>query len=326
MNEIDFLDKYRKDKDFLESYSRLISLLLYNTISDKLRVDPNLFFKLPISFRLKTEESLIQKAFYRNKNYTDPYSQITDKVGGRIVVLLEEQANDVCRVIEELEDYDYSKDRDFENERLKNPELFDYKSHHYILRNKTEKINDGIRIPEGTAVEIQIRTILQHAYSELTHDTIYKPNTVATPEVRRHVAKSMALIEITDQLFSQVNNSLRKSEVKFSQIIEDCKRLIPPQTKSNTDINFCNFILDAYLKSVENYDFQHLKRFAIEYNFVFEKIRERAKGSFLYQQPIILFIYYLVYTNRKIAKAYWPLSKKNLEDIFTDLGYSFERT
>jgi putative GTP pyrophosphokinase len=325
MTEIEFLEKYRIDKPSLEAYAKYISKLIVITIADKLHVTAEAFFKVPVSFRLKGEESLIQKAFYRNKNYKDAYSEITDKIGGRIVVLLEDDANDVCGVIESMPDFTFSKDRDFERERDQNPERFDYKSHHYILRNKAE-LNLPAIVLEGTPVEIQIRTILQHAYSELTHDTIYKPNTVASPDVRRSVAKCMALIEVTDQLFSEVSNTLRHSENQFKKIIEDTSRILEQDVFINTDRKICNYILDAYLSEVETYTPQSLAKFATEYRFVIEKIKERAQYKLLYQQPIILFLYMLVNSKRKIAKAKWPLASKELEDIFTDLGFSYDRS
>lgn len=325
MNEIQFIERFRAEKKFLEAYADFVSSKLTGAIVSTLKIDPDNYFKIPIKFRLKGDDSLIQKAFYRNKNYNDPYNEITDKIGGRIVVLLEEQANDVCSVIEKLEDFTFSKDRDFEIERANNPELFNYKSHHYILRNKTE-INVGEVIPEGTPVEIQIRTLLQHAYSELTHDTIYKPNTAASPEVRRYVAKSMALIEVTDQLFSQVSNSLKQSEHQFGKIIDDCLKLIPGNIEIHTDIDLCNYILDAYLPEVELYDHNNLKKFVNEYNFILQKIKERSVYKYLFRQPVILFLYYLALTKRKIAKARWPLSKKDIEDVFTDLGISYDKS
>jgi len=325
MTEIEFIERYRADKQMLESYAEHLSKVIAESIVATLGIKPTVFFKIPIAFRIKDEDSLIQKAFYKNKNYGDPYNEITDKIGGRIVVLLEEQANEVCRVIESLPEFAFSKDRDFEIERNNNPELFNYKSHHYILRNKQE-LTLKTTIPENTPAEIQIRTLLQHAYSELTHDTIYKPNTIASPEVKRVVAKSMALIEVTDQLFSQVDIALKRSEYQFNKIIDDTLSLIPSEVKMHTDKDLCNLILDAYVSEVELYDFSMLKKFSKEYSYLFEKISERSEYKFLYKQPVILFVYFLVHSRRKIAKAKWPLSSKDLERIFTDLGYSYDRS
>ena len=77
---------------------------------------------------------------------------------------------------------------------------------------------ERVQIPADIPCEIQIRTLLQHAYSELTHDTIYKPNVRATPAVKRTAAKSMALIEATSDYFSSVNQVIQ-------QVLADTKRI-----------------------------------------------------------------------------------------------------
>lgn len=325
MNEIEFLEKYRSEKKMLEAYADYASGIIVSSIISKLKVDPSKFFKVPISFRLKEEDSLIQKAFYRGKAYKNPYAEITDKLGGRIVVLLEEYANAVCNIVEMLPNFNFSKDRDFDKERELQPEFFSYQSHHYIIRNKEDLNLKQYIITANTPIEIQIRTLLQHAYSELTHDTIYKPNTAASPEVRRHVAKSMALIEVTDQLFTQVNNSLKLNINLFNKVLTELTSLYPKDINLNTDLKICDFILDAYLNEVETFNIAIIKKFIQEHAFVFDKIRERNLAKFLYQQPIIIFMYWIVATKRKIAKSKWPLDYRELEEIFIDLGYSFDK-
>lgn len=326
MSEIEFLEKYRSEKEILQKYADYTSNIILSSIITKLQIEPSKFFKVPISFRLKDEDSLIQKAFYRTKTYKDPYNEITDKVGGRIVVLLEEHANSICKIVESLPDYIFSKDRDFDKERERQPEFFSYQSHHYIIRNKEELFIEDFTLPAKTPIEIQIRTLLQHAYSELTHDTIYKPNTAASPEVRRYVAKSMALIEVTDHIFTQVNNSLKHTSNLFSKVIRELTSLFPQDIKLVTDKKLCDYILDAYLSEIDTFNFATVKKFVQEYNFVFDKIRERNPIKHLYQQPVILFIYWIVATKRKIAKSKWSLDYKELEEIFIDLGYSFDKS
>src|SRR5271167_202078 len=88
----------------------------------------------PPQSRLKGPDSLVEKAFYRGKAYTDPYSDITDKVGVRYVVLLTSNISEVEQSINEIDDWEATKDKDFEEERARQPMLFDYQSVHYIVR------------------------------------------------------------------------------------------------------------------------------------------------------------------------------------------------
>src|SRR3546814_12680755 len=58
------------------------------------------FVQIPPKARVKTDSSLLEKAFYRpEKTYTDPYNQITDKVGTRFVVLLERDIEVLCKAV-----------------------------------------------------------------------------------------------------------------------------------------------------------------------------------------------------------------------------------
>lgn len=47
----------------------------------------------------------------------------------------------------------------------------------------------GMTVTAGTPCEVQVRTLLQQAHSELTHDTIYKPRVVQTPDMHRAAAR-----------------------------------------------------------------------------------------------------------------------------------------
>ena len=184
-------------------------------------VNVDYFLKLPVTPRLKELKSLVDKALFRDKTYTNPYQDITDKVGMRFVVLLSNDIRIVEDAILDIKDWTVSKDRDFEDELRARTLEFAYQSVHYVLRAATEMQYGDAVIPISTPCEVQIRTLLQHAHSELTHDTIYKPKKTASPEVKRTIAKSMALIEATDDFFVLAMNELivpQKLNVKLCKL------------------------------------------------------------------------------------------------------------
>ncbi|WP_196770032.1 GTP pyrophosphokinase [Vibrio mimicus] len=173
---------------------------------EELGRDLGVHLKQPAKVRIKSDDSLIDKAFYRpNKNYENPYDDIEDKVGCRFVVLLVEHIDELSKIIKSSKRWEYIECRHFCEERKREPLLFTYQSVHYVVRARTDEQVNGETVKTGTPCEIQIRTLLQHAYAELTHDAVYKAKRVVKPEVHRTVAKSMALIETTDDFFSDVN-------------------------------------------------------------------------------------------------------------------------
>ncbi|MCC2018497.1 hypothetical protein QM121_09360 [Enterobacter hormaechei] len=75
--------------------------------------------------------------------------------------------------------------------------------------------------------EVQVRTLLQHAYAELVHDSVYKPVGIVPKSAERHIARSMALMETTDDLFCSTMKLLYETNVernKFNNSLSELYR------------------------------------------------------------------------------------------------------
>ena len=225
MDQIEFLELYRQEKPIFQAWGEY----LIKDINAELQssgIDINAFLKIPVIARVKDENSIIAKAFLRqDKHYTNPYEQITDKVGIRFVVLELSEISIIKDIIEKHSDWETSKDVDFETIRDEKPELFVYQSVHYIVRNCNELEYNGVVIPAQTPCEVQIRTLLQHAYAELSHQTVYKSNAQIDPTIKRKLARSMALIEATDELFKEVRGEMQSIDRLYLSFIEAAKKI-----------------------------------------------------------------------------------------------------
>lgn len=324
MDEQIFIQKYEEEKVFLEKWGNIINNKIISSLKAK-RINTDLFLKIPSTVRIKDNKSIINKAFYRKKNYKNPLIDITDKVGIRFVVLLGNEISIIEDIIENEEMWDYSKDRDFEKEREENPTLFDYQSVHYILRNKEEINLAGIIIPKDIACEVQIRTLLQHAYSELTHDTIYKPNKSAEAWVKRLVARSMAMIETTDTIFEEVNEVMKNN----NNIINDLLPIIESEyatiATSEEDNNLVSIIIDAYEAELKDLNINDLKDFLSRKSKVLRtQITRKYNSYLLFRQPIILLLFYLVDKKKVATRKNWPFTTEMLKPIFISLGHKFD--
>jgi putative GTP pyrophosphokinase len=283
----------------------------------------DVFFRIPISHRTKADDSLLAKAFYRpEKKYGDPYFQIEDKVGVRIVVLSSEDNRTVeAAIVSQTDVWVAEKARDYECERAAKPFEFDYQSLHYVVRLVSTRDVDGVVIPAGIPCEIQIRTLLQHAYSELTHDTIYKPSVAAKPDVKRAAAKSMALIEATDDYFTEVRAKIQ-AEIAPAQRIDAATRAEYVHSVGlNPDATSLNeIIIDFYKVFSSNNIEAELAEFLKAKAFVADRVREQATTSLLFRQPAILLFYLAVAKRRRDAARNSPLSLVELAPIYSDLG------
>jgi len=326
--EAELIAQFEKDKPIYEDWGNIINqeILkgLASILGDGKKV--NVLLKIPPTPRIKENESLIEKAFFRpSKHYDDPYNQITDKVGLRYVVLLNDEIKTIERIITHSDIWDYSKDMDFEEEKKAHPLEFSYQSMHYIIRSQEEITGPSGKIPKGTPCEVQIRTLLQHAHSELTHDTTYKPKMRQLPDVQRLISKSMALIEITGDIFTIVDNKFKEKKAKMNNLLTELIRLYSPIQNVDYQIQANEYLLDAIPeKYITEKTIQDLEDYFSKNTWILDRVKEKSSYSFLYRQPIILLFFYLIRQNKNAFRIDSPLPFDKIEPIYTDLGIAVE--
>lgn len=326
MNQIEFLEKWTAEKTSYQKWGDFVVSKVSEGITNS-GFDIGNFIKLPPTARVKDDKSLIDKAFYRpNKNYSDPYEEIEDKVGCRFVLLLVDHVEAVAKIIRETALWDAVECRHFSEERNKDPLLFTYQSVHYVVRPKQPIEFQGVQIPSGIPCEIQIRTLLQHAYAELTHDSIYKANKDVKSEIHRTVAKSMALIETTDDFFSEVSNKLT-GPIETLDIVNTLDSMYEefvgykPITFQKSSME----ALDAFEELFESNFSQRMRRILANEEYCLpELIRSKSKDNPFFQQSISIFTCWLLLEKRTTLKKNWPLDRKIIEELASTLSVSLD--
>lgn len=328
MNEQEILKRWEADKPLYRAWAKLIAQEIERRLVPFIAPTAlDYFLKVPMVPRLKGDTSLIDKALYRSKPYKNPYEDITDKVGMRYVVLLTTHINTFCLIIESAECeafWSQTKDKDFEADKVSKPLEFSYQSVHYVLRSKAGLSIDDQNLPEGLTCEVQIRTLLQHAHSELTHDTLYKPKTTAKPSVKRTVAKSMALIEATDEFFEQAMKDLASTSEPQRQLLDYLSGaykkgtgLEPGQERSN------QLVVDAFMDLLPQNAPAHIEEFLSAKSYIFSRIKEQNGQRHLFNQPAVLLAYFLVDEMPAQTREHWPIDSDDLAKVFSDLGAAY---
>lgn len=283
--------------------------------------------------RLKDSNSLIAKAFWRGKDYGDPWAEITDRVGVRFVVLLTSDLDDIEEIIVSEASWTYDRARDYEQERRDAPLQFAYSAVHFVVFAKADiEVPDPVdgspvTVPSGTPCEVQVKTLLQHAHSELTHDTVYKPIIKATPEMERATARSMALIESTDDHFLSVAKEFESIIGRQREFTREMATLyerfvgIKPENSSVEQS-----LTSAYSTFIDDMGVEPVKQFFESRPELGETIGIRSRQSILFMQPSVLLVYYLVRTRSSMMQTLWPFQESELSHVFTDLGVSFSFT
>lgn len=281
------------------------------------------FIKIPVTPRVKAVESALGKL--GRKGYTNPLQQMTDLVGIRFVVLLPEEVQIVCDLIQGEDSWNVSLSRDIEEEIKKNTKIFDYQSQHYEVRPRQSLVLDGETITPEMCCEIQVRTLLQHAYAEMVHDNIYKPTGLVPIKAERHVARSMALMETTDELFSQTMRFLKEANAPRVEFLKDLTAIYRDKVGGQylaADDKSAAVLIDEFREQLIDGLASDISTLLDCKKYIPLKIKSRASSVPLFNQAAVLFVYWLALkhdTDDLVRR--WPLPGylNSLETILSDL-------
>ncbi len=177
-----------------------------------------------VQARPKAVPSFAEKII--RKGYTEPFVQMTDLCGARVITVTEAQTAAISAFIKNNFEVDYANSLDVGKRLHKNE--FGYRSVHYIVQCRPGKCLD-VKVPKEILprvaipfkAEIQVRTVLQHGWSEVLHDRIYK-NSIKVPAVlEREGARLAALLEEGDWLISRVVRDIDSFVVDIGAYMEE---------------------------------------------------------------------------------------------------------
>ncbi len=157
-----------------------------------------------VAARVKGWPSLKAKAKKRNIDgelmYPNPWDDIQDIVGVRVNVFHSTVIPEAITIFGDSFEVIKSVDKAAETRVAGG---FGYGSHHLVLR-VTEDMEDLADFV-GMRFEVQIRTVLQHAWAEFEHDIRYKQGLGApSPQVDRLFTLAAGLIELADNQFDEI--------------------------------------------------------------------------------------------------------------------------
>jgi ppGpp synthetase/RelA/SpoT-type nucleotidyltranferase len=166
--------------------------------------------------RLKERNSLKNKIDRKQDKYLSLHD-ITDIVGIRVITYLESDVDKIADIIER--EFLIDKENSVDKRKL-NTDQFGYRSLHYVVVCKDERtcLIEYKRFA-GIKFEIQIRSILQHAWAEIEHDLGYK-GMISIPEAhKRGFNRLAALLESADLEFDRLKKELVKYEEGVTELI-----------------------------------------------------------------------------------------------------------
>ncbi len=141
--------------------------------------------------------------------FTDPLTQITDQIGLRVITYVH---SDVAAVADLLDDQVVViDDRDMGRETASEGR-FGYASRHlHVGLDAARESQPAYALLRGRRAQVQIRTVLQHAWAEFEHDIRYK-GTIPdehVPDFDRRFTLAAGLLELADREFSTIRDRLQ---------------------------------------------------------------------------------------------------------------------
>lgn len=264
----DFRKYYSLNKPRFEKAKAAMENLLNLLAQDVLEHPPK------VTGRIKDQTECLKK--YERKyqdNQEDDSSineVITDIIGIRIICIYETDIEKVAGVIRDHLDVIGETDKTSALESQENK--FGYKGLHMDVGLDTERS----KLPEyknfaGLRFEIQVRSIVQDAWSEVDHKLKYK-KTGIPPNLKRRINRLSALFEIADQEFETIRNETIKLEEKGRESLNTASGA------AETDAPVSPFNFRPFVETIfEDAEFPYFK---VD-NFVEELLRQNTQITFV---------------------------------------------
>lgn len=210
MNVDEIIEKYVSEQmDKYKLFSEKVRELLSSMLSSRGIVTHS------ITSREKGPEELREKIAREGKAPDAVFNGITDLAGVRIITYFSSDVDKIVPLIEKEFKVDSKHSTD---KRLRlDPAIFGYASVHIVVEIRPEMLKPSEQtLLKTMKCEIQVRTILQHAWAEIEHNVVYKSPEEIPFRLRRRFACLAGLLEIADREFE----SLRQDEIAVRQAIQ----------------------------------------------------------------------------------------------------------
>lgn len=169
----EFIARYRREQDFYTQAARIVA----QTLESRLQAEG---IRAIVTDRAKAVGRLEPKVRARatKANYQavgDVYDDIVDLAGVRVALYFPGQREQVGRLIDEL--FTVLKSKKFPGEEQPRYEkrFSGYWATHSRVRLREVTLPDAQKRYADARVEIQVASVLMHAWSEVEHDLVYKP-------------------------------------------------------------------------------------------------------------------------------------------------------
>lgn len=159
-----------------------------------------------VTCRAKKSDSLRDKLSRPGKHY-EALTEVTDLAGVRIITFFSDDVDAIGTIIER--EFTIIEDESIDKRKALDPDRFGYLSLHYVCMLADKRADLAEYAPyRPYKCEIQVRSILQHAWAEIEHDLGYKAAQGIPRHIRRRFSRLAGLLETADEDFMRIRDEL----------------------------------------------------------------------------------------------------------------------
>lgn len=209
LNE-EIVEKLLKDYENKYSLYSSFSSALARVLEEVLKSENIIYHS--IESRAKSQKSLRNKleSGIVNPKYL---GDVQDLSGVRIIAYVNEDISKIEELISKNFDI-----KVLEVESKLGTDKVGYRSHHWKVSLSSLRLS----LPEyikfgGLYAELQVRTILQHAWAQIGHNQVYKPNVLLPDKIKRDFTLLSGLLEIADNEFGRISQAITNYSVEVEE-------------------------------------------------------------------------------------------------------------
>jgi len=168
-----------------------------------------------ITSRAKSIESFLWKN--QRKSYADPFREITDFAGARVVYLYSSDFEAISALIRN----NFEVLETVEKREESGTDRFGYLATHFLVRVGERFSGPRYNELKQLICEIQVRTALQDAWAVISHHLVYKSEQETPVQLRRRINALAGLLETADDQFDRLRAERSKYIADLSKAATD---------------------------------------------------------------------------------------------------------
>ena len=197
----ELISEYQSNYPIYKQFTNRLKLLF-----EKLLISNGISF-LQIETRVKSLPSFLDKVYRLISTNKFLSNNFNDLVGIRLITYYNEDVYQIAALIEREFDF-HSKNSEYESHN-RSPDQFGYSSLHYKI-SLSPQLSYPVELDKfkNIVFEVQIRTVVQHAWATIDHKIRYKTAEEIPRDIQREIFQLSALFELADNQFLSIKKKL----------------------------------------------------------------------------------------------------------------------